>query len=824
MKFHEIIAVLAASMPLLATADGSVGMPSRAYHADAPAPVAFRAAALVPIDIVSLAPLQEKALAATEGQPGGRLRVGTVRALAKAARVDAWKPAAGGHAVKLRASSEQALGLRVRLDLGTLPGAIEARVQGTDGRMESMLIDPMLGTEAWTPWTEGSVQVIELFSPVLPSPEAVRVGAVLHFTDSPLAPKAAAASCTVPTMCTTNDPTLDAAIAERKKSVVKLTFVDNGSGFLCSGTLINTERFPAAYVLTANHCIDNAASAASIATIWFYEDIDCDSGVANPNSVQVNGGAQIVFTNYNVDSTLLLLNRVPPAGAVYSGWNPARLTAGAPIVSISHPEGDTSRYALGTIDKEYRIEGYPQDEYGVLYSRGIIQGGSSGSGLFTLGNGSLQLRGILTGTTVRREPGLSCTNLTEDGLYSRFEIFEPEIDQYIRIAPQAADDAPNRAQDLFNAPVTDPSGVDMPLNLRATPLVFLNRRIDYAGDLDVFRFILTAPSTVTVGTEGTLDTVGSILDSRGVSLEANDDADTSADHTNFNFGITRTLDPGTYYVQVGAWDALVTGAYTLRLSATSSFDTSSANYTDLWWNSAESGWGINLNHQGNIIFATLFTYDASGPMWLVMSEGDKQSDGSYLGTLYRTTGPVFNAVPWSSITPTSVGTLRLAFSATNAGTLTYAVNGTTVTKSITRQVFSTPPTCTWTTSDRSAASNYQDLWWNPAESGWGVNISHQGNTLFATLFTYDATGRGLWLVMSNGNRTGTGAYSGTLYQTSGPVFNASPWTAVTPTAAGTMSFLFSNGNSGTMTYNVNGVQVTKAIQRQVFSTPLTQCN
>ncbi len=49
-----------------------------------------------------------------------------------------------------------------------------------------------------------------------------------------------------------------------------------------------------------------------------------------------------------------------------------------------------------------------------------------------------------------------------------------------------------------------------------------------------------------------------------------------------------------------------------------------------------------------------------------------------------------------------------------------------------------------------ASANYTALWWNPAESGWGVNFNHQGNTLFGTLFTYDASGAPLWLVMSNG--------------------------------------------------------------------------
>ena len=39
------------------------------------------------------------------------------------------------------------------------------------------------------------------------------------------------------------------------------------------------------------------------------------------------------------------------------------------------------------------------------------------------------------------------------------------------------------------------------------------------------------------------------------------------------------------------------------------------NYQGLWWNApaaSESGWGINFAHQGDVIFATWFTYDLTG--------------------------------------------------------------------------------------------------------------------------------------------------------------------------------------------------------------------
>src|SRR5215471_9867997 len=51
----------------------------------------------------------------------------------------------------------------------------------------------------------------------------------------------------------------------------------------------------------------------------------------------------------------------------------------------------------------------------------------------------------------------------------------------------------------------------------------------------------------------------------------------------------------------------------------------------------------------------------------------------------------------------------------------------------------------------SIVHNYTGLWWaDPAgsESGWGINFAHQGDTIFATWFTYDSTGAGMWLVMT----------------------------------------------------------------------------
>lgn len=257
-----------------------------------------------------------------------------------------------------------------------------------------------------------------------------------------------------------------------------------------------------------------------------------------------------------------------------------------------------------------------------------------------------------------------------------------------------------------------------------------------------------------------------------------------------------------------------------------------ANYTALWWNPAESGWGLNVNQQGDIAFATLFTYDASGnPMWLVMSNGTRQGNAdAFSGDLYRTTGPAFNAVPFTPISAsnvTRVGTLSIAFSGADTATLTYGVNGVDVAKSIQKQVYGARAAqCRSTTESRAGATNFQDLWWNAAESGWGVNVTQQGDIIFATLFTYGADGQGLWLVMSAGTRQADGSYFGDLYRTTGPAFNAQPFTPIgagNVTQVGTMRFRFTDAVNGTIGYSVNGAAVTKSITRQVFSSPVPLC-
>jgi hypothetical protein len=357
----------------------------------------------------------------------------------------------------------------------------------------------------------------------------------------------------------------------------------------------------------------------------------------------------------------------------------------------------------------------------------------------------------------------------------------------------------------------------------ATPIGTTDSKPGFLGsptDTDWFRITFDRDGAFRASSTGTVDLVGTLYRADGVTVLAEDDDYLPSPDRNFL--ISTAVTAGTYYLKVRGFDG-DTGSYGLNTSF--SLVVENPNFTDLWWNPAEAGWGININHQSSTVFATLFTYAADGRgLWLVASGLTKQPSGEFTGPLYRSVGPPFNAVPWTSVTLTQVGSMTITFFANNQASLQYTFNGTTVEKLIQRQVFATLPSCTFTSASRAGATNYQDLWWNPAESGWGLNIAHQGSILFATLFDYGADNRDLWFVASSLTRQPDGSFSGDLYSTTGPPFNAVPWRAVTLTRVGAMRVAFASGNAGTLTYDVNGVSVTKQIERQVFGATPTVCN
>jgi len=121
----------------------------------------------------------------------------------------------------------------------------------------------------------------------------------------------------------------------------------------------------------------------------------------------------------------------------------------------------------------------------------------------------------------------------------------------------------------------------------------------------------------------------------------------------------------------------------------------------------------------------------------------------------------------------------------------------------------------------TATVNYNDLWWDPNESGWGVNVAQQGSTLFLTFFIYGADSKPTWvtgqLSKTGQSILGQPIFTGDTVVTTGPYYGG-PFneSSVTRRRAGTASFSPADAVSGTLTYTIDGVSVSKAVVRQTL--------
>jgi len=132
----------------------------------------------------------------------------------------------------------------------------------------------------------------------------------------------------------------------------------------------------------------------------------------------------------------------------------------------------------------------------------------------------------------------------------------------------------------------------------------------------------------------------------------------------------------------------------------------------------------------------------------------------------------------------------------------------------------TAPASGSTGSGVTPLHDYSALWWNPSESGWGINITQHDSRIFAAWYVYGPSGTPTWVIMSGGTWTSPTSVTGQLYATTGPpstvAFNPA---AVKVNPVGAATITFSAVDQAVLSYTVNGVSGTKAIQRQDFGVP-----
>ncbi len=114
----------------------------------------------------------------------------------------------------------------------------------------------------------------------------------------------------------------------------------------------------------------------------------------------------------------------------------------------------------------------------------------------------------------------------------------------------------------------------------------------------------------------------------------------------------------------------------------------------------------------------------------------------------------------------------------------------------------------------AGVADQSDLWWTPSESGWGMQLAHRGQAIFATVYLYDAQGKPTWI--SAVLRPAGADWVGDVYATTGPWFGAAAFDpkTVTRRVVGTMTWRSDDGSSGNLAYSIDGVTVTKKVVRQ----------
>lgn len=416
-------------------------------QAPAPAPVSMPDARISATITLPALPMAKAASVAPMGAP---LQIGQGRTIAETATPQQtaallqWQMADGARQVAaLRFVAQGAQGLRLGLDVQALPD--DSRLYFSDAQGHTQRVDAAQLTAAtqrkldagaspatarlyWGPPTVGDEVVLVISIPAHADAQALRLAipklSHLILSDAPVPSlmKAASGACETDVAC-------NADYIEEGRSVARLRFVKpDGNAYQCTGTLMNdTASSGTPWLLTANHCISDQATASSLTTDWLLRASSCGASSIDAAHAQRTGGAVLTWTSATSDTTLLRLNDSVPAGVVYAGsYFGASTLPGTAISDVHHPEGDLQKISLGQLSG-YDICSAATDQcfsanrtqgtfFSVNWQQGVVEPGSSGSGLFiTLGTRRYLIGQLFGGTS-------SCTNPRGTDYFSRFDM------------------------------------------------------------------------------------------------------------------------------------------------------------------------------------------------------------------------------------------------------------------------------------------------------------------------------------------------------------------------------------------------------------------
>jgi hypothetical protein len=271
---------------------------------------------------------------------------------------------------------------------------------------------------------------------------ALWIGAVVHiehpgFTPTP---KAGASvrpkddSCFVDRSCVSaaDFPNVDLAT----RSIGQLTFVDQGSAFICTGGLLNTTAGSAIpYLLTANHCFDNQSAATSLEAVWQFRTVTCNGPAPDESLFPRTLGSTLLATGAHPtasDFTFLQLSENPPDDSVFLGWTTADLSQadGLVLYRLSYANGNPMVFT------REQVLTHPGDTCSdspisnFLYETDIeggTAGGSSGSPLYLE---DLRVVGQEFGACGTNEN--NCDSVNNKSVDGRFSATFPAVKQWLQ--------------------------------------------------------------------------------------------------------------------------------------------------------------------------------------------------------------------------------------------------------------------------------------------------------------------------------------------------------------------------------------------------------
>lgn len=338
----------------------------------------------------------------------------------------------GGELATIRVQSPDAEALRLRLEQCDLPDGAElwaysaSEPQYPDGPYTAR--GPRQRGAFWTGLLRGDTAVLELYTPPgVPADGYFVVADVLHVyrdLENPLATGMVerVGNCHNDVMCYSEwDPL--------RNATARIDYVRDGSGFLCSGTLLNTiAQDLTPYFLTANHCVATAESSDSAVVTWFWQKSGCNGSLPNFSALPKSAFTDVVRTGTYSDYTLLLVRGPLPGGLTWAGWDVNPVPLLNPMTCVSHPAGSWKRITFG----EYIPHpfGSPGQFFGVRWDSGTIEGGSSGSGLYRSDSK------LLVGICSHSEVPIGCDNADGPSGFGR-------LSYVYSIAPQLFDAGPD---------------------------------------------------------------------------------------------------------------------------------------------------------------------------------------------------------------------------------------------------------------------------------------------------------------------------------------------------------------------------------------------